>query len=150
MSSRAGDEYADVAVDLQASHRSIADHTAELSMKAPLSVSKPTDLGVGGPELWILGSMVTGTKETMSVFYPGSGPLDGGKTLRPALVYIDGVSSTELIYFEIICCGLNPRGMMSNVIIYLSTSLALAYIMYRRPRITRVLVEYVGGEESLS
>ena len=45
-----------------------------------------------GPELWILGSMVTGTKETM--FYPGSGPLDGGKTLRPALVYIDGVSST--------------------------------------------------------
>jgi hypothetical protein len=57
---------------------------------------------------------------------------------------------TELIYLEIICCGLNPRGMMSNVIIYLSTSLASAYIMYRRPRITRVLVGYVGGEESLS
>jgi hypothetical protein len=84
-----------------------------------------------------------------TVFYPGSGPLDGG-TLRPALVYIDGVSSTELIYLEIICCGLNPRGMMSNVIIYQSTSLASAYIMYRRPRITRFLVGYVGVEESLS
>jgi hypothetical protein len=57
---------------------------------------------------------------------------------------------TELIYLEILCCGLNPRGMMSNVIIYLSTSLASAYIMYRRPRITRVLVGYVGGEEFLS
>jgi hypothetical protein len=84
-------------------------------MKAPLSVSKPADLGVGGPELWILGSMVIGTRDTM--FYPGSGPLDGGKTLRPALVYInDGVSSTELIYLEIVCCGLNPRGVMMNVI----------------------------------
>ena len=40
-----------------------------------------------------LGSMVTETRETM--IYPGSGPLDGGKTLRPALVYINGdVSST--------------------------------------------------------
>jgi hypothetical protein len=58
---------------------------------------------------------------------------------------------TELIYLDIICCGLNPRGMMSNVmIICLSTSLVSAYIMYRRPRITRVLVSYVGGEESLS
>ena len=54
-------------------------------------------------------------KETM--FYPGSGPLDGGKTLHPALVYIDGVTSTELIYLEIISCGLNPNGMMMNVII---------------------------------
>ena len=59
--------------------------------------------------------MVTGTKEMM--FYPGSAPLDGGKTLRPALVYIEGVSSTELIYREIICCGLKPDGMMNNVII---------------------------------
>jgi hypothetical protein len=85
-----------------------------------------------------------------TVFDPGSSPLDGGNTLRHALVYIDGVSSTELIYLKIICCGLNPRGMMSNVIIYLSTSLASAYIMYWRPKITRVLVGYVGGEESLS
>lgn len=58
-------------------------------MKAPLSVSKLADLGVGGPELWILGSMVTGTKEIM--FYLGLGPLDGGKTLCPALVYTDGI-----------------------------------------------------------
>ena len=48
--------------------------------------------------------------------YPGSSPLDGGKTLRLALVYIDGVSSIELIYLEIICCGLKPEGMMNNVI----------------------------------
>ena len=61
-----------------------------------------------------LGSVVTGTRKTM--FYPGSGPLDGGKTLHPALVYIDGVSSTELIYREIICCGLKHEGMMNNVI----------------------------------
>ena len=54
---------------------------------------------------------------------------------------------TELIYLEIICCGLKPEGMMNNA---LSTSLALAYIMHQRPRITRVLVEYVDGEESLS
>ena len=51
------------------------------------------------------------------MFYPGLGPLDGGKTLRPTLVYIGGVSSTELIYLEIVCCGLNPNGMMMNVII---------------------------------
>ena len=43
------------------------------------------------------------TKETM--FYPGSGTLDGGKTLRPALVYINGdVSNTELIYLKIVMC----------------------------------------------
>jgi hypothetical protein len=36
-----------------------------------------------------LGSMVIETMNT--VFYPGSGPLYGGKTLRPALVYIDEV-----------------------------------------------------------
>ena len=39
--------------------------------------------------------------------YPGLGPLDGGKTLRPPLAYINGdVSSTELIYLEIVLCGL--------------------------------------------
>ena len=37
--------------------------------------------------------------------YLGSGPLDGGKILRPALVCIDGdVSNSELIYLEIIRC----------------------------------------------
>ena len=45
VTSRAGDEDADVAVNLQTSHRSFVDLTAELSMKAPLSVSKPADLG---------------------------------------------------------------------------------------------------------
>ena len=45
VTSRAGDEDAEVAVDLQASHRSFAEHTEELSMKAPLSVSKLADLG---------------------------------------------------------------------------------------------------------
>ena len=32
----------------------------------------------------------------------------------------------------------------------LSTSLASVYIMHQRPRITRVLAEYAGREESLS
>ena len=31
------------------------------------------------------------------------------------------------------------------VVVYLSTSLALVYIMHQRPRITRVLAEYAGG-----
>ena len=56
----------------------------------------------------------------------------------------------ELIYLEIICCGLNPNGMMGEYDNHLSTSLASAYIMYRSPRITGVLVGYVDGEESLS
>ena len=70
---------------------------------------------VGGPKLCIMDRWVTGYRG--HDVYPGSGPLDGGKTLRPALVYIDGVSSTELIYLEIICCGLKPEGMMNNIII---------------------------------
>ena len=37
---------------------------------------------VGGPELCVYGSMVTGDKGHN--VYPGSGPLDGGNTLRPA------------------------------------------------------------------
>ena len=45
VTSRAGDEDAEVAVVLQASHRPFAEHTTELSMKAPMSVSKPADLG---------------------------------------------------------------------------------------------------------
>jgi len=53
------------------------------------------------------------------MFYPGSGPLDGDKTLRHALVYIDDhVSSTELIYLESVCCGLNPKGTMNVITIY--------------------------------
>ena len=45
VTSRAGGEDVDVAVNLQTSHRSFVDLTAELSMKSPLSVSKPADLG---------------------------------------------------------------------------------------------------------
>ena len=40
--------------------------------------------------------------------------------------------------------------MIVVYIVYLSTSLALVYIMHRRPRITRVLAEYARGEKSLS
>ena len=41
------------------------------------------------------------------MFCLGLGPLNGGKTLRSALVYIDiDLSSTELIYLEIVRCGL--------------------------------------------
>ena len=70
---------------------------------------------VGAPKLCVMDRWVTGDRG--HDVYPGSGPLDGGKTLRPALVYIDGVSSTELIYLEIICCGLKPEDMVNNVII---------------------------------
>ena len=36
-------------------------------------------------------------------FYPGSGPLDGGKTLHPAFGYIDmGVVRSTRIYHEIV------------------------------------------------
>ena len=66
---------------------------------------------VGGPELWILDRWVTGEKG--DDIYLGSGPLNGGKTLRPALFCIDdGVSSIELIYLEIVCSGLNLRAMV--------------------------------------
>ena len=41
-------------------------------------------------------------------------------------------------------------GMIVVYIVYLSISLASVYIMHQRPRITRVLAEYAGGEESLS
>ena len=57
------------------------DDTVELSMKAPMSVSKPADLGLGSRTVR-LRRMVTGDKG--HDVYPGSGPLDGGKTLRPA------------------------------------------------------------------
>ena len=51
--------------------------------------------------------------------HPGSGPLDGGKTLRLALVYIDGdVLSTSLIYLEIVSCVLTLG--QGNVIVFRS------------------------------
>ena len=45
VTSRAGDEDADVVVDLWPAIGPFADHTAEISMKAPMSVPKPADLG---------------------------------------------------------------------------------------------------------
>ena len=48
-----------------------------------------------------LGAMVT--RGRGHDVYPGSGPLDGGKTLRHALVYIDEYRGLqELIYHEIV------------------------------------------------
>ena len=38
--------------------------------------------------------------------------------------------------------------MIVIVVIYLSTSLASVYIIHQRPRITRVLAEYIGGGRS--
>ena len=40
--------------------------------------------------------------------------------------------------------------MIVDVYVEVSTSLASVYIMHQRPRITRVLAEYAGGEKSLS
>ena len=40
--------------------------------------------------------------------------------------------------------------MIVYVYVVYETSLALVYIMHQRPRITRVLAEYAGGEKSLS
>ena len=57
------------------------DDTVELSMKAPMSVSRPVDLGRGSRTVR-LRRMVTGGKG--HDVYPGSGPLEGGNTLRPA------------------------------------------------------------------
>jgi hypothetical protein len=71
VTSRVGDEDAEVAVDLQASHRSFAEHTAELSMKAPLSVSKLADLGVGVPSY---ASRINGNKDDEHGVLPRFGP----------------------------------------------------------------------------
>ena len=57
------------------------------------------------------GSQINGNRNKGDDVYPSSDPLDGGKTLRHALVYIDGdVSKTELIYREIVSCLL-PLGL---------------------------------------
>ena len=41
------------------SHRPLFDLTEELSMKEPMSVVKPANLGVGDHELWISNQCVT-------------------------------------------------------------------------------------------
>ena len=79
VTSRAGDEDAEVAVDLQASHRSFCrSHSGTLNESTNVGV-KTGGSRVGGPKQCVLGSMVTGGKGHN--VYPGSGPLDGGKTL---------------------------------------------------------------------
>ena len=50
---------------------------------------------VGGPKLCVMDRWVTGDRG--HDVYPGSGPLDGGETLGPALLHIDRVASMELI-----------------------------------------------------
>ena len=42
-----------IAIDDSRTIKPNGDDTGELSMKAPMSVSKPADLGVGGPELCV-------------------------------------------------------------------------------------------------
>ena len=59
----------------------IGDDTEELSMKAPMSVSKPADLGYGVPNCASRRMVTGGWGHDV---YPGSGPLDGGNTLLPA------------------------------------------------------------------
>ena len=79
---RTGDEDAKVAVDLQASHRSFCrSHSGTLNESTNVGV-KTGGFRVGGSRTVRLGRMVTGGKEHDVL--PGSGPLDGGKTLRPA------------------------------------------------------------------
>ena len=56
----------------------------------------------------------------------------------------------ELIYHEIREAKPLKLAYGMIVVVYISTSLAPVYIMHQRPRITRVLAEYAGGEESLS
>ena len=75
VTSRAGDEDAEVAVDLQASHRSFCrSHSGTLNESTNVGV-KTGGSRVGGPELCI--------NESTNVL-PRFGPSDGGKTLRPS------------------------------------------------------------------
>ena len=57
------------------------DDTVELSMKAPMSVSKPADLGWGSRTVRLKLMVIGGGGHNV---YPGSGSLDGGNTLLPA------------------------------------------------------------------
>ena len=65
----------------EGSIKPFSDSTEELSMKAPMSVSKPADLGRGSQTVR-LRLMVTG--DLGHDVYPGLGPLDGGNTLLHA------------------------------------------------------------------
>ena len=81
VTSQAGDEDAEVAVDLQASHRSFCrSHSGTLKESSNVGV-KTGGSRVGGPKLCIMDRWVTGDRG--HDVYPGSGPLDGGNTLLP-------------------------------------------------------------------
>ena len=82
VTSRAGDEDVDVAVNLQTSHRSFCrSHSRTLNESINVGV-KTGGTRVGGPELCGLGFMVTGGGG--HDVYPSSGPLYGGNSLLPA------------------------------------------------------------------
>ena len=57
------------------------DDIEELSMKAPMSVSKPAVSGRGSRTVCLRWMVIGGRGHDVC---PGSGPLDGGNTLRPA------------------------------------------------------------------
>ena len=57
------------------------------------------------------------------------------------IAFIWGVVQSTCVYHEI---------YLMNIRCCLLTSLASVYIMHQRPRLTRVLAEYAGGEKSLS
>src|SRR3954464_8668661 len=79
VTSRAGVKVAEVAVDLQASHRSFCrSHSGTLNERTNVGV-KTGGSRVGGPELCVKVGREQETRDTL--FYPGSSPLDGGKTL---------------------------------------------------------------------
>ena len=82
MTSRAGDEDAEVAVDLQASHRSFCrSHSGTLNESTNVGVKNRRISGRGSRTVR-LRRMVTGDRG--HDVYPGSGPLYGGNTLLPA------------------------------------------------------------------
>ena len=62
-------------------------------------MSKPVDLGRGSRTV-CLRLMVTGDREHN--VYPGSGPLDGGKTLRLSRLILMSMGLQEWIYHEIV------------------------------------------------
>ena len=77
-----------------------------------MKYDRPRGRGVPSCGSWIGDNMNKGDS-----VYPGSGPLDGRKTIYSALFYIDeDVSSTKLIYLEIVSCVL-PLGLGDVIVL---------------------------------
>jgi hypothetical protein len=73
--------------------------------------------------------------------------LRGDKILHHACVYCFGLEyKVQMICLEIVVLDVRPD--VSSLRCILLTSLAPIYIRYGRPRNTRVLVDYVGREDS--